>query len=78
MGPLVITLCESSLIEFHGSNTFADNTCTLAYAIYSALYLSQGNVTFYGNTTFLQNKCRYGGAIYAKNALINFQGNVVF
>ena len=81
MGPLVITLRESSLIEFHGSNTFADNTCTstdLAYAIYSALHLSQGNVTFYGNTTFLQNKCRYGGAIYAKNALINFQGNVVF
>lgn len=82
MGPLVITSSgESSMVEFHGSNTFADNTCTStdsAYAIYSALYLSCCNVAFYGNTTFLQNKCRLGGAIYAKGAEINFQGNVVF
>ena len=80
MGPLVpvITLRESSVVEFHGSNTFAGNTCTSTDSAYAILYLSQSNVTFYGNTTFLQNECSLGGAIYAKNALINFQGNVVF
>ena len=82
MGPLVITSSgEYSKVEFHGSSTFADNTCTStdsAYAIYSALYLNRCNVVFYGNTIFLQNKCRLGGAIYAKDAEINFQGKVAF
>ena len=43
IGPLVITFCESAVVEFHGSNTFADNTCTctstdLAYQ-YIQLYI---------------------------------------
>ena len=77
-GPLVIASFEqSSMVEFHGSNTFADNNCT--DSAYPALHLSHCSVTFHGNTTFLQNKHRHhnGGAIYANNAEISFKGNVV-
>ena len=74
MGPLLISTLSSSLIEFHGSNTFAYNNCK--ESVYSVLHLMQGNVIFHGNTTFLQNKGRYGGAICANNVEINFQGNI--
>ena len=75
--PLVINTVEkSSVVEFHGSNTFANNDCKdLGY---STMHLIQCNVTFHGNTTFLQNKGRYGGVIYANSAVINIPGRVEF
>ena len=68
---IISTNLETSLIEFHGSSTFADNN-------HQALCLYYCNVTFHGNTTFRQNKGRYGGAINAQNAAIHFQGTVMF
>ena len=65
---------ESSVVEFHGSNIFADNIDSID----PALYLITCNVTFYSETTFLQNKGWLGGAIYAKDALISFEGNAMF
>ena len=68
---IISTGLDTSLIEFHGSSTFADNN-------HQALCLYYCNVTFHGNTTFRQNKGRYGGAINAQNAAIHFQGTVMF
>ena len=76
MGPFVIISEKSSIIEFHGSNTFSENNCT--DSVYPALYLMQCNVTFKGTATFLQNKCKYGGALYAEDSEINFQGSLLF
>ena len=64
------------MVEFQGSNTFAQNNGT--HSTYPALRLQQCNVTLHGSATFLQNKGWYGGAIYAEDAEINFQGNLVF
>ena len=78
LGPLVIaSFKQSSMVEFHGSNTFADNNYT--DSAYAALHLIHCSVTFHGNTTFLENKHRYhnGGAIYADSAEINVKGIVV-
>ena len=78
LGPLVIaSFKQSSMVEFYGSNTFADNSYT--DSAYAALHLIHCSVTFHGNTTFLENKHRHhnGGAIYADSAEINFKGNVV-
>ena len=76
MGPLIIISEKSSMIEFHGSNTFSENNCT--DSVYAALYLMQCNVTFQGTATFLQNKCRYGGALYAEDSEIKFHGSLLF
>ena len=76
-GPVLI-LCmeESSVVEFHGSNTFADNNCK--NSSYATLHLMHNcHVTFYGNASFRQNKGSYG-AVCANNAEIHFQGNVSF
>ena len=73
MGPVFI---RNSAVEFHESNSFAENNCT--DLIYPVLHLKQCSITFHDNTTFLRNNGRYGGAIYAEKAEINIQGNVVF
>ena len=75
MGPvLIMAMEESSKVEFHGSNTFADNNCK--NSSYATLHLMHDcHVTFYGTTTFRRNKGNYG-AICANNAEINIQGNI--
>ena len=84
MRPLTITSFGGfAMVEFYGSNTFADNACTSTDSVhysdlYPVLHLKKCNVTFHGNTTFLQNKGRYGGAICAADVEINFQGNTMF
>ena len=76
-GPvLIIAMEESSVVEFHGFNTFADNNCK--NSSYATLHLMHDcHVTFYGNASFRQNKGSYG-AVCANNAEIHFQGNVSF
>ena len=74
-----ISWLATTNIEFHGSNTFADNKGgELRRSPYVSLHLSHCNVTFNGNTTFIQNKGRHGGAMYAEHTEIYFQGHVVF
>ena len=77
MGPvLILAMEESSLVEFHGSNTFADNNCK--NSSYATLHLMHDcHVTFYGNALFRRNKGSYG-AVCANNAEIHFEGNVSF
>ena len=69
-----VSMEQLAIVDFHGSNIFANNTDSE----FAALYLIQCRVTFQGNTTFLRNKGRNGGAIDSQNSEIYFQGNTMF
>ena len=70
---LIYSFEESTMVKFHGSNTFTNNNNHRKDFVLPVLHLIQCNATVYGNTTFLQNKGRDGGAICAELAEINFQ-----